>query len=136
MFIKLYDSSTALISNSSLAKSLEPLPATSLSVEKKRITGVYIESFNLQVQNPLRSGLKPAIKSIFEIFGRIFPDFVKLAQMKSNCTKISKEIIKTNRQINNLENKIVEIAADIKYINSALQEKANSEKAVLIKIFG
>ena len=43
------------------------------------------------------------------------------------------EILKTNRQISNIEKKIEEFTHQIKWIQSTLQEKDNLEKSTLIK---
>ena len=53
--------------------------------------------------------------------------------MKLNTKRIASEILKVNRQISNLERKVEDILAQIKYIQNSLMEKENFEKSVLIK---
>jgi hypothetical protein len=60
---------------------------------------------------------------------------LELSQLKINTLRIAAEIEKTNRQIQNLEKKTEDIEAEIKFIENALNEKSNLEKATLIKIF-
>jgi vacuolar-type H+-ATPase subunit D/Vma8 len=135
-FLSFFKTHTSLISQEALNQDIDVVPSLNMTISKKRITGVYIDKFSLLIRSPIRSLFKEPIQSIFKKFNLVFPDFVELAQLKSNSLKISREIIKTKRQINNLENKIVDISQNIKYIQNSLQEKSNSEKAILIKLFG
>lgn len=136
VFFKKYSQDFAMVNIKKLLKRIFPGLKSKLVVSTKRVSGVYLNEIKLNIESKDRNTLKPSINDSLSVFRKIFPEFILLAQIKTNCQKISSEIIKTNRQISNLENKIVEIDSDIKYISNALLEKSNSEKATLIKIFG
>lgn len=131
-----YTSATAMVSLSELVLNFEPLPVMNLKVDKKRVSGVYLEILKIVLQPPKRLGLKKTINTTLMNFGIIFPIILKLNETKINCRKIADEIEKTNRQINNLESKVEDVNMQIKYIATALNERASHEKATLIKIFG
>ena len=135
VFFKKYTQDFSLINIDKLMLKIHPGLKSKSIITRKRVSGVYLDNLKIHLQDKSRDNLKPTINSSLDLFRSIFPEFIDLTQIKSNCQKISQEIIKTNRQINNLENKVLEIQAQIKYINNALLEKSNSEKAILIKIF-
>jgi vacuolar-type H+-ATPase subunit D/Vma8 len=110
-------------------------PSTYLYVSKKRISGVYIDSIHIEISAPIKKRLKNPIQKNLKAFSHTFPLLIKLAQHKLNCNHIAEEILKTNRQIANLEKRIESITASIKYINSVLSDKENLEKGILIKLF-
>lgn len=134
-FLEKYNGITSFISTSQLLDALTKTPGLSLMVEKKRLSGVYINQFILTVEPPQRELLKKVLQDVLSNFGELFKGIVELSQTKINAENISLEIHKTNRQISNLEQKIEQIEQDIKYIKSALMEKENYEKSVLMKIF-
>jgi vacuolar-type H+-ATPase subunit D/Vma8 len=110
-------------------------PATFLTITKKRVSGVYIDSINIEVLPPTRDMLKRQVQGVLEDFADMFPVFIELIQLKLNCSHIAQEILKTNRQIANLEKTIETINGNIKYIRSVLSDKENLEKGILMKIF-
>jgi vacuolar-type H+-ATPase subunit D/Vma8 len=110
-------------------------PATLLAVGKKRISGVYVDSIDLKVDSALKPKLKSNVQSTLDRFCTTLPRFIELSQLKLNCKHIADEILKTNRQIANLEKTIDTINSDIKYIRSVLSDKENLEKGILIKLF-
>jgi len=135
LFFKKYIHDFGLINIKKLLQRLHPGIKSKIIIKQKRVSGVYLDEIDLTLSNEVRNGLKSSITDSLKIFKSIFPEFVLLAQMKTNCIKISQEIVKTNRQISNLERKVDEINFEIKYMTNALLEKSNAEKAVLIKIF-
>lgn len=135
IFFKKYNQDLSLINVPKLLKNIFPPLKSKTKISTKRFSGVYLDQIELAVEDGQRQNLKPSINSSLTTFKDIFPEFIQLAQTKSNCLKISREIIRTNRQISNLENKSIEIDSQIKYIENALLEKSNAEKAILIKIF-
>lgn len=136
IFLNSVKKSFSLLNVAQLIKELSPKLQTSLTIKNKNITGVRTNLLDLTINGKPRPTLKPHLNQSFSDFTLIFPEFIKLAQLKTNCLKISTEITKTNRQISNLEKKLENMQLEIKYINSALLERSNSEKATLIKIFG
>jgi len=136
IFLNQVKKSFSTINSQELIKQLTPKVLTKLNIKHKNITGVKTNQLDLAVGNLPRPKLKTNLSQTLSDFNLIFPEFIKLAQLKTNCLKISTEITKTNRQISNLEKKLEDISAQMKYINSALLERSNSEKATLIKIFG
>ncbi len=133
--LEIYSQSITFTDTLSLLKLLTQVPALKLDTQKKRISGVYVQNLNLKVKPPKREKIKTGISKGLNSFAKYLPILLELIQLKLNCQKIAEEITKTNRQISNLEKKIENIEDDIKFINSALQEKQNLEKATLIKIF-
>ncbi len=133
--LEVYGQSITFTDTLSLLNLLSPVPALKLDTQKKRISGVYVQNLNLKVKPPKRKKIKAGISKGLNNFAKYLPILLELIQLKLNCQKIAEEITKTNRQISNLEKKIENIEDDIKFINSALQEKQNLEKATLIKIF-
>jgi vacuolar-type H+-ATPase subunit D/Vma8 len=131
-----YSEAVSFVSVSGLIDNLSKNAKFDLQVEKKRISGVYLENFKISISAPFRLELKTNISSSLAEFSSIFPDLLMIVQLKLNVEKIAKEIEKTNRLINNLEKKTEEVIAQIKFINTALSEKESLEKATLIKIFG
>lgn len=134
-YVARYTSVTAFVSVDELLNALTKSAALSLNIDKKRLSGVYVNEFDLLIEPPIRDNLKQSIQDVLYQFGDLFKEVVELSQMKSNAENLSQEIHKTNRQISNLEQKIDSISANIKYIKSALMEKENYEKSVLMKIF-
>ena len=131
-----YLTSLGLIPSQSLINALPSIACMDLDVTKKRISGVYIEFLTLHLNIPRRPLLKSNIATSLTNFGEYFPSILELSQLKINCQNIANEIKKVNRQIANLDQKIISIESEIKYITNVLNEKANLEKAVLIKLFG
>jgi len=136
IFLNQVKKSFSTINSQELIKQLTPKVLTKLNIKHKNITCLKTNQLDLAVGNLPRPKLKTNLSQTLSDFNLIFPEFIKLAQLKTNCLKISTEITKTNRQISNLEKKLEDISAQMKYINSALLERSNSEKATLIKIFG
>jgi vacuolar-type H+-ATPase subunit D/Vma8 len=133
IILSLYESSLTFTSSESLILALENIPTTKLSIEKKRISGVYVDLLKIIVKRPVRKFLKPSLKISLDFFANYFPILLELTQMKLNTKRIASEILKVNRQISNLERKVEDILAQIKYIQNSLMEKENFEKSVLIK---
>jgi len=134
-FFKRYVQDFGLVNIKKLLQRLYPGVKSKIEIKQKRVSGVYLDEISLNLASGERNELKPALSNSLKNFKTIFPQFILLAQIKTNCMKISQEIIKTNRQINNLERKVEVVDFEIKYVTSALLEKSNSEKAILIKIF-
>ena len=103
--------------------------------KRKRTFGVYLSQINLDLAIPVRPTLKLDIQTSLTGFAKFFPLILEIAQLRLNCTRIAKEIEKTNRQISNLETRLENLKADEKFITTSLNEKQNLEKATLIKIF-
>jgi len=129
-----YEATTAFLSLETILNNLNKVPAISLKTKKKRISGVYVDTFNLDLATPQRDKLKPDLAKSLANFGDYFDMVLKLSQLKSSTAKIAKEIKKVSRQISNLERKIEGITGDIKFIKTALLEKENFDKAVLIQL--
>jgi H(+)-transporting ATP synthase subunit D len=110
-------------------------PSSAVKVGKKRISGVYVDSIELEVKSSARARLKHNVQTKLDTFCDILPSFIELSQLKLNCKHIADEILKTNRQIANLEKTIDTINSDIKYIRGVLSDKENLEKGILIKLF-
>ena len=130
-----YRTGLTFVSSQTLFENLQSTPSLNLNVSKKRVSGVYIDSLDLQTKIPDRKDLKADIETSLKAFGWFFPILLELSQLKINTLRIAAEIEKTNRQIQNLEKKTEDIEAEIKFIENALNEKSNLEKATLIKIF-
>ena len=133
--LKVYNQSLTFINTQILLGVLQRIPAINLKTNKKRVSGVRIQSLAVKVKPPKRDNIKPDISYGLNNFAKYFPVLLELVELKINTEKLASEIIKTNRQISNLENKLDKIDSDIKYIQDTLQEKQNLEKATLIKIF-
>lgn len=136
IFLNLIKKNLSLLNIKELLNQLNPKLSTKLTLKYKNVTGVHLNQLDFAIDNQPRNSLKTNLKNSLSDFNGIFPDFIKLAQLKTNCLKIATEITKTNRQISNLETKLEVMQAEIKYINAALLERSNAEKAILIKIFG
>ena len=117
--------------NSYLLKSSE----SSICVLKKRVSGVYITTIEVETNIILQNRLKEITQNKLIHFSEIFPNIIKLTQLKLNCKLIAEEISKTNRQILNLEKKIEDINTTTKKIKSILSDKENLEKSILVKLF-
>ncbi len=130
-----FKSSTVFTNNEDLSDTLSSVPSTKLRTGKKRISGVYIDKLSLTAVSPERKDLKNSIQFSFDQFTSQFPKLIELSQLKINVNKLAEEILKTNRQISNLERKIEDTHAQIKYIKSALMERENLEKSILMKLF-
>lgn len=130
-----YRTGLTFVSSQTLFENLKSAPSLNLNVSKKRVSGVYIDSLDLKTKIPDRKDLKTDIETSLKAFGWFFPILLELSQLKINTLRIAAEIEKTNRQIQNLEKKTEDIEAEIKFIENALNEKSNLEKATLIKIF-
>jgi V/A-type H+/Na+-transporting ATPase subunit D len=133
--LSLYNKSMTFTSTESLLSALQPKSAKELKILRKRVSGVYIESLDIKIYPQTRNNLKINLRKSLGAFANSFADILKVSQLRLNITRVSNEIQKTNRQINNLEIRLENIKTQIKYINSALSEKENLEKATLIKIF-
>jgi len=136
IFLNLIKKNLSLLNIKELLNQLNPKLSTKLTLKYKNVTGVHLNQLDFAIDNQPRNSLKTNLKNSLSDFNGIFPDFIKLAQLKTNCLKIATEITKTNRQISNLETKLEVMQSEIKYINAALLERSNAEKAILIKIFG
>lgn len=135
VFFKKYNQDFSLINVNQLLEFIRPPLRSKNQVTRKKFSGVYLDQLTFTIQDGDRKLLTQSVNSSLSTFKNIFPEFIALTQMKLNCKKISQEIIKTNRQISNLENKSLNIQSQIKYVENALLEKSNSEKAILIKLF-
>jgi H(+)-transporting ATP synthase subunit D len=133
--IQNYRQSLAFTSTAALSEAIEPRAVHNLDIQRKRISGVYMDRFFYEGADPERKGIKPTIRQPLSEFARIFKQLLTLSQLKINIQRVAYEIQKTSRQIVNLERKIEDTADQIKYITMMLNEKANFEKATLIKIF-
>ncbi len=131
-----YKQATTFTNIQKLISNLPLEPIMELDVQKKRTSGVYLNHLKLDLQLPSRPYVKHDIRESLNHFGRFFPLILEITQIKLNCMRIAKEIEKTNRQISNLENRIENLTIEEKFITTSLNEKANLEKATLIKIFG
>ena len=137
-YLAKYNGATAFVSSQDLLQELNALTKNEglrILLEKKRLSGVYINEFLVSVLPPERESLKPVLREILTNFGELFKEILKVSQLKLNVENLANEIHKTNRQLSNLEQKIAQIESDIKYIKAALMEKENYEKSVLMKIF-
>jgi len=134
-FLDEYNRALNFVSLSNLKNNIDRDAKMDLHITKKRISGVYLENFNINIFAPKRTSLKTSISDSFEKFTNLFPDFLMLVQLTLNVEKIAIEIEKTNRLINNLEKKVESIIHETKVISTTLNEKENLEKATLIKIF-
>lgn len=134
-FLALYERSLTFVSSNSLLENIESIPSLDLEVKKKRFSGVYIKDLFLKVMTADRLNLRSELRSSLNVFGELFPRLLELVQLKLSCQEVAKEILKTNRQIANIEKKVEEFEATIKWMRATLQEKENLEKSVLIKIF-
>jgi len=130
-----YEKSLTFVSVESLFKNLPAIPAMLFKSVRKRLSGVYIQNFSIKIEAPARENIKIDIQNSLTDFSYLFPLMLELVQLKINTKFLAEEILKTNRQIANLEEKTLNTQADIKFIQTALNEKENFEKATLIKIF-
>jgi vacuolar-type H+-ATPase subunit D/Vma8 len=130
-----YRESTRFMSGDSISQSLLSDPKYSLSISRKRVSGVFVTLLSISMQSLGKSSLKTSLVKTFTYFNYLFPKLVSLGQKRINIIRVAAEIQKTSRQIINLERKIENTEADLKYIKMMLMEKDNFEKATLIKIF-
>ena len=130
-----YFSSLTFIDFEKLIENLPTQPSTNLKVDIRKSSGVYIKNLKLELQSPDRSYLKPDLQKSLTIFADFLALILEYSQIRINCQEIADQILKTNRQISNLERKIEDIDLDTKKIKSTLEEISNLEKATLIKIF-
>ena len=131
-----YDQALTFVSYDSLNHNIEEDTSLDLTTSKKKISGVQIENLSIDLSPKDRSNLKIDIRKSLNLFASIFADMIQLSQFRINTQRLSKEIQKTSRQINNLEKRLEDVGSQIKYITSRIGEKENLEKATLIKIFG
>lgn len=134
-FLSQYGAIMTFMSARALLKELPPVPCSSFSFSRKKIASVPIYHLNYAVKPPARPDIRQNVQSVLELFANNFPLLLKIAQLKINCELLSQEIIKTNRQINNVKKRIETVGAEEKYIKSTLMEKSNLEKAILINLF-
>lgn len=118
-----------------LKKVLVKQPILKLEIQKKRISGVRVSDLKLQIKPIKRTNLKISLQQALNEFNLLFPDLIRLEQIKLTCQQIAMEIKKTNRQISNIEKKIEDTDSQIKQILFVLNEISNLEKATLIQIF-
>ncbi len=130
-----YRVATRFMSGDSISNSFQVDPKYHLSINRKRISGVYVTLLKINMQVLGNSNLKPALIKTFTHFNYLFPKLVLLGQKRINILRVAAEIKKTSRQIINLERKIENTNGDLKYVKMMLMEKDNFEKATLIKIF-
>lgn len=130
-----YRQSLTFSSTSALLDALPDEPAHRLQVQRKRVSGVYMDTLSYQGVDPQRPTIKTLISKPLSDFAKIFPKLLELSQLKINIQRLAQEIQKVSRQIINLEKKMDQTEEQIKYITMMLNEKANFEKATLIKIF-
>jgi V/A-type H+-transporting ATPase subunit D len=130
-----YSQAITYVSSQDLETEIPFQPVTSLHTRKKRISGVYIENLDLDVKSPDRPTLRDNIQQPMNKFAHYFPLLLKVSQLRINCQRISEEIIKTNRQIANVEKKIEQTQSQIKYIKELLSDQENMNKATLKRIF-
>jgi vacuolar-type H+-ATPase subunit D/Vma8 len=130
-----YRIATRFMSGDSISHSFQTSPKYLLEISRKRISGVFVTFLNINMQPLASSNLKPTLLASFTNFNNLFPKLVLLGQKKINILRVAEEIKKTSRQIINLERKIEDTEADLKYVKMMLMEKDNFEKATLIKIF-
>lgn len=108
----------------------------SLTAQTKKYFGVSISYLEVKMKKlELESSIKPVIARSMKDFNRTIPLFIQLAQIQIKCEVLAEEINKTNRLIANIEQKIDTMTQTIRSIKSALQERENEAKAVLIKLF-
>lgn len=137
-YLAKYNGATVFVSTQELLDELAELTKTEglrILLEKKRLSGVYVNNFVIASVPPERDYLKPVLRDILTNFGELFKEILHVSQLKLNVENLAQEIHKTNRQLSNLEQKIAKIESDIKYIKAALMERENYEKSVLMKIF-
>lgn len=133
--VRSYIASLTYISVQDLENALPQIPVSSLQTKKKRISGVYVENLGIEIKPPKRDHLRKNISQPLERFAEYFPILLKVSQLRINCKRIGAEITKTNRQISNIEKKIEEADATIKYIQEFLTDLENMNKATLNRIF-
>lgn len=134
-FLSVYEKSLTFVSAESLLENIDKTPALGLEVKKKRLSGVSVRDLSITIKPPKRTNLRKDLNVSLNQAAKIFPLLMELIQLKLNCEKMAHEILKTNRQISNIEKKIEEFGEQVKWIQSTLQEKDNLEKSTLIKIF-
>ncbi len=133
--VNYYLNSVNLISLTALNQHLNVRSNIQLKPTKKKLSGVSVANFEAVINIDQPNNLKFNIATSLNKFNILFPELIKLSQIKINCQNLSLEIKKVNRQISNLEQKINSTKADLKYMKQNLDEKSNLEKATLIKIF-
>jgi len=133
--VQSYLQAVTYTSTQDIEKNLPFIPVSSLQLRKRRISGVYIEQLDIDIKSPTRKKLRSTISKPMKTFGEYFPILLKVSQLRINCQRIASEIIKTNRQIANVENKIDDTNNQIKYINELLSDLENMNKATLKRIF-
>lgn len=134
--LDVYEQSMTLVSSEDLASSINPSCKMKLDVSKKRMSGVRLTQFAMELGTKLQESIKPDINESLLMFQHTFPKVMEMIQLQINCKKLSLEITKTNRQIANVENNIEGIKSTLKFISLTLQEKENQTKSILIKLFG
>lgn len=131
-----YDESLTFVSSSKLFDAIEQVPATKLDVSMKRISGVKVKDLHIDVNVPKRDNLKPDLQESLNQMTQNLPALLELINLKTTVERLANEILKTNRQISAIENKVEDTEGQIKWVKSVLDEKSNLEKSVLITIFG
>jgi vacuolar-type H+-ATPase subunit D/Vma8 len=124
-----------LVSPVNLNLSVQKETTIEIKISKKKISGVQLKQINSLLNIPKNKHIREKIQNSLSSFGYIFPKLISLSQLKDNCLVLALEIKKVNRQILNLETKIEETNANLKWIQQSLMEKSNLEKATLIKLF-
>ena len=125
----------SLVSQTSLNTALGKTESLQLISVKKKMSGVSLTQLKAEINIPDRSYLRTKLQIALATFASLFPKIIMLSQLKSNCQLLAFEIKKVTRQISNLEQKIEQTVADLKFIKQTLDERNNLEKATLIKSF-
>ena len=124
-----------LVSPTNLNLSLHQKPSLEIKLSKKKISGVHLKQIDSLLNIPNNKHIRVKIQNSLISFAIIFPKLISLSKLKDNCLSLALEIKKVNRQILNLETKIEETNANVKWIQQSLMEKSNLEKATLLKLF-
>jgi vacuolar-type H+-ATPase subunit D/Vma8 len=134
-FLSLYGNVMTFMSAQALVQQLPTVPCSFFDFSRKKVASVPVYALRFSLVPPNRSHLRKRVQSVLDVFADNIPMLLKVIQLKINCELLSQEIIKTNRQINNVKKRLEGVHADEKYIKNALMEKSNFEKAILINLF-
>jgi V/A-type H+-transporting ATPase subunit D len=101
--IQNYRQSLTFSSTRGLLEALPETPAHRLQVQRKRVSGVYMDTLSYQGVDLQRPSIKRMIAKPLSDFAKIFPKLLELSQLKINIQRLAQEIQKVSRQIINLE---------------------------------
>lgn len=121
-----------------LASCLSVEPKTEVDIHSKNQMGVIVPIMSFRnTEHSKSSGLSlsPALNETKLQMLKLFPDFLRLAQLEKHCVVLSAEIEKTRRRVNALEYMTIpQLIETIRFIKMRLEDNERDRVTRLIKM--